>query len=163
MTCTPKDGTLSHSSRNRSGSEQPRNGALGSEQPRITMPEKLSESVSGSTELVFPDDASQRQYSLRELAVYDAGEVRSEMEMETDIPQYGSWLPVVTGDGDEGWLTAPSELRQKLLDRDVKPGETFVIQSLEKSGHGESDPYQVKLSFPERDKDSARQAGLSGV
>jgi hypothetical protein len=85
------------------------------------------------------------------------------MEMETDIPQYGSWLPVVTGDGDEGWLTAPSELRQKLLDRDVKPGETFSIESLEKSGHGESDPYQVKLSFPERDKDSARQAGLSGV
>jgi hypothetical protein len=127
------------------------------------MPEKLSESVSGSTELVFPDDASRRQYSLRELAVYDAGEVRSEMEMDTEIPEYGVWLPVVTGDGDEGWLTAPSELRQKLLDRDVKTGETFIIESLEKSGIDESAPYQVELSFPERDEDSARQAGLSGV
>ena len=127
------------------------------------MPEKLSESVTGSTELVFPDDASRRQYSLRELAVYGAGEVRSEMEMETDIPQYGSWLPIVTDDGDDGWLTAPSELRQKLLDSDVKPGETFRIESLEKSGHGESDPYQVELSFPDRDSDSARQTGLSGA
>jgi len=127
------------------------------------MPEKLSESVSGSTELVFPDDAPRRQYSLRELAVYDAEEVRSEMEMETDVPKYGSWLPIVTDDRDDGWLTAPSELRQKLLNEDVKPGETFIIESLEKSGIDESDPYQVKLSFPERDKDSARQAGLSGV
>jgi len=127
------------------------------------MPEDLTDSVTGSTELVFPDDASRRQYSLRELAVYGAGEVRSEMEMETDIPQYGSWLPIVTDDGDDGWLTAPSELRQKLLDRDVKPGETFRIESLEKSGHGESDPYQVELSFPDRDSDSARQTGLSGA
>ena len=85
MTCTPTNGTLSHSNRNRSGSEQPRNGALGSEQPRITMPEKLSESVSGSNERVFPDEDSKGQESGREVEGYEAGEVGSEMEMESDI------------------------------------------------------------------------------
>jgi hypothetical protein len=126
------------------------------------MPEKLSESVSGSTELIFPDDAPRRKYSLRELVVYDADEVRDQMEMDTEVPQYGSWLPV-TVDGDEAWLTAPSELRQKLLDNNVKPGETFIIGSLEKSGIDESAPYNVELNLPDREPDSAEQAGLSQV
>jgi hypothetical protein len=126
------------------------------------MPEKLSETVSGSTELVFPDSVTDEEYRLRELAVYDAGEVRDEMEHETDIPQYGSWVPVELGNGDEAWLVAPSQLRKKLVERDVKPGERFLIASMEKQGRDPSDPYEVELILPERDTDD-RQAGLSQV
>lgn len=124
------------------------------------MPEKLSESVSGSTELVFPDNAPGNEYRLRELAVYDAEEVRG--EMDTDIPQYGSWLPVELENGDDAWLTAPSQLRSKLVDQDVSPGERFRIDSMQKEGRDPSDPYQVILSFPERSGEG-QQAGLSGV
>ena len=83
---------------------------MGPEPPRdLQMPEDLTDSVSGSTELVFPDDGT-GQYSLRERSVYDAEEVR--VELDGDVPQYGSWLPVTDEEtGQEAWLTAPSELR----------------------------------------------------
>ena len=124
------------------------------------MPEKLSESVSGSTELVFPDNAPGDEYRLRELAVYDAEEVRS--EMDTDIPEYGSWLPVELENGDEAWLTAPSQLRSKLVNQEASAGERFRIVSMEKEGRDPSDPYQVVLSFPERSSEG-QQAGLNSV
>jgi hypothetical protein len=126
------------------------------------MPEKLSESVSGSTELVFPDSVTEKEYSLRELAVYGADEVRSEMEHETDIPQYGNWLPVTLGTGDEAWLVAPSQLRKKLVEQDASPSERFLIPSMEKQGRDPSDPYQVEIVFPDRQKPDS-QAGLSDV
>jgi hypothetical protein len=123
------------------------------------MPENLSDSVTGAVELIFPDDATDEPYSLRELAVYDAEEVRD--EMGTDIPQYGSWLPIEMDDGDEAWLTAPSQLRQKLVNQDAKPGERFIIDRMVKDGRDPSTPYQVELTFPERATSDDRQTGLS--
>lgn len=126
------------------------------------MPEKLSESVSGSTELVFPDSVTEKEYRLRELAVYDASEVRSEMDHDSDIPQYGSWMPVELRTGDDAWLVAPSQLRQKLVEQDARPSERFIITSMEKQGRDPSDPYQVEIVFPERQKPES-QSGLSDV
>ena len=121
------------------------------------MPEDLSDSVSGSTELVFPDDSDDQTYRLRERSVYDAEEVRS--EIESDIPQYGSWIPVELEDGEEAWLTAPSALRAVLVNDEVRPGEAFHIHRMEKEGLDQSSPYEVTVSYPERDEDG-RQAGL---
>ena len=123
------------------------------------MPEDLSDSVSGSTELVFPDDSANKTYRLRERSVYDAEEVRD--EIESDIPQYGSWLPVEL-DGDEAWLIAPSQLRAALVEGDVRASEAFRIERMEKEGLGQSAPYEVKISYPERDQDG-RQSGLSAT
>ena len=91
------------------------------------MPQDLSESVTGSTELVFPDDAV-GTYSLRKRSVYDASEVRE--ELETDIPQYGSWLPVELENGDDAWLNAPSELRAVLVADSTLPGDRFQILTI---------------------------------
>jgi len=121
------------------------------------MPEDLSDSVSGSTELVFPDDSDDQTYRLRERSVYDAEEVRS--AIESDIPQYGSWLPVELEDGEEAWLTAPSELRAVLVNDDVRAGEAFHIEQMAKEGLDESSPYSVVVTYPERDEDG-RQAGI---
>ena len=121
------------------------------------MPEDLSDSVSGSTELVFPDDSDDQTYRLRERSVYDAEEVRS--EIESDIPQYGSWIPVELEDGEEAWLTAPSALRAALVKGDVRAGEAFHIGRMEKEGLDQSAPYEVTVSYPERDEDG-RQSGL---
>jgi hypothetical protein len=122
------------------------------------MPQELSESVTGSTELVFPDDA-EGKYSLRERSVYDASEVRN--ELETDIPQYGSWLPVELENGDDAWLNAPSALRTVLVEEEIRPGEQFRIETMRKDGIDQSDPYQVNVSFPNRDPDTADQTSLS--
>ncbi len=122
------------------------------------MPQDLSESVTGSTELVFPDDAV-GTYSLRKRSVYDASEVRE--ELETDIPQYGSWLPVELENGDDAWLNAPSELRAVLVEDSIRPGERFQIETMRKDGIDQSDPYQVDVSFPDRDPDTADQKSLS--
>jgi hypothetical protein len=124
------------------------------------MPEDLSDSVSGSTELVFPDDSDDQTYRLRERSVYDAEEVRS--EIESDIPQYGSWIPVELEDGEEAWLTAPSALRAALVEGDVRPGEAFHIGRMEKEGLDQSAPYEVTISYPERDEDG-RQSGLQAT
>jgi hypothetical protein len=125
----------------------------------IPMPEDLEETISGSTELVFPDDAVDQTYSLQERSVYDAGEVREEMDSE--IPEYGSWLPVDL-DGDQAWLVAPSELRSVLVDQEIRTGERFSIDKMQKTGRGQSDPYTVEVSLPDREAVSEDQASLTG-
>ena len=122
------------------------------------MPEDLSDSVSGSTELVFPDDADGQTYSLRERSVYDAGEVRD--EIDADIPEYGSWLPVEI-DGDQAWLVAPSDLRSELVDQEIRAGERFLVERMVKSGREESDPYEVTVTLPDREAVDEDQASLA--
>jgi len=123
------------------------------------MPEDLSESVTGSTELVFPDDAT-GTYSLRERSVFDAEEVR--VELGTEIPQYGSWLPVeIEETGAEAWLSAPSRLRSILVEDEIRPGERFCIEKMQKRGREQSDPYEVQVTYPDRDTVSEDQTSLS--
>ena len=123
------------------------------------MPEDLTDSVTGSTELVFPDDAT-GQYRLRERSVYDAEEVRT--ELGGDVPQYGSWLPVEeTETGMDAWLTAPSQLRTELVNAEVRSQELFEIVTMEKRGRDESDPYHVAIRFPERETVPEDQTSLS--
>lgn len=123
------------------------------------MTRKLEETVTGSTELVFPDDGK-GMYRLRERTVFDAEEVRS--ELGGDIPQYGVWLPVEL-DGEDAWLNAPSELRSILVEDEIKPGERFEIVTMRQTGTGQSDPYKVQVSYPERNPDKPAQKGLGDV
>lgn len=119
------------------------------------MPKDLADSVSGSTELIFPDDAAGRTYSLDELQVYEAEEVRNELESD-DVPQYGSWIPV-TENGTEAWLNAPSQLRKRLVEDNVTEGTRFNITEMRK-GAGQSDPYQVEIEYPDiPDPDSPQE------
>lgn len=116
------------------------------------MPTELNESLSGDgTELIFPDEATGRTYRLRELAVYDAEEVRD--QMGGDVPRFGQWLPVTLMDRNEepAWLTAPSDLRRRLVSEDLTEADTFTVTSLKKTGHKESDPYEAELSV-DRDR-----------
>jgi len=123
------------------------------------MPEDLTESVSRSTELVFPDDAT-GQYRLRERSVYDAEEVR--MELGGDVPQYGSWIPVEEMEtGMDAWLTAPSQLRTELVNEEVRSQELFEIVTMEKRGRDQSDPYHVAIRLPDREEMPEDQASLS--
>jgi len=121
------------------------------------MPEDLTESVSGSTELVFPDDAPGR-YELRERSVYDSEEVRA--ELGGDVPKYGSWIPVETVTGEQAWLTAPSQLRSELVNRKISTGEQFEVVTMRKDGTEQSDPYRVEIDLPERETVSENQASL---
>jgi hypothetical protein len=125
------------------------------------MPQDLNESVTGSTELVFPDDAN-GTYSLRERSVYDAEEVR--LELETDIPKYGSWMPVTIEEtGEEAWLTAPSELRSVLVEDEIRAAERFEIVTMQKRGMDQSDPYEVEIRLPDRETTSEDQTSLSSA
>ena len=122
------------------------------------MPEDLEDSVTGTTELVFPDDAT-GTYRLQERSVYAAEEVR--VELDADIPQYGQWMPVeMLETGEEAWLNAPSALRSRLVEASIRPGERFEIVTVEKRGREQSDPYRVELAYPDRDADET-QASLS--
>jgi len=125
------------------------------------MPQDLTESVSGSTELVFPDDGT-GLYSLRERSVYDAEEVRS--ELDGDVPKYGSWIPVTVQEtGQEAWLTAPSELRSRLVENEIRSGEQFEIVTMQKRGQNQSDPYHIELELPDREAVPDSQSGLNEV
>ena len=120
------------------------------------MPKDLADSVSGSTELVFPDGAT-GQYSLRERSVYAAEEVRE--ELDGDVLKYGDWLPVEELEtGDEAWLIAPSELRSRLVEDEVQAGEQFEIVTMSKQGLEQSDPYRVELEYPNRDVDGSQKS-----
>ena len=124
------------------------------------MPQDLNDSVSGSTELVFPDGAT-GQYRLEEHSVYSAEEVRQ--ELGGDVPKYGSWRPVKETDtGTEAWLTAPSKLRAALVEDEIRTGELFEIVTMSKAGNEQSDPYRVDVQYPDRNED-AQQTGLSSA
>lgn len=120
------------------------------------MPEDLTDSVSGSTELVFPDDSTGR-YRLEERSVYGAEEVRN--ELDGDVPQYGSWLPVTELDQDrEAWLSAPSALRSRLVEDEARAGELFEIVTMTKIGPEQSDPYRVEIEYPDRTADGSQKS-----
>lgn len=123
------------------------------------MPRELSESVSGAVELIFPGDADGQEYRLRELGVYEAEEVREELG-DGDVPQYGDWMKVVTEMDEEAWLCAPSQLRKRLLDEEVEPGNRVTIHELKKTGSRQSDPYRAEISV-NRGRDD-EQSGLTG-
>jgi len=120
------------------------------------MPRDLTDSVSGSTELVFPDDSTGR-YSLRERSVYGAEEVRE--ELDGDVPKYGDWLPVTELDQDrEAWLIAPSALRSRLVEDEARAGERFEIVTMTKMGTDQSDPYRVEIEYPDRTADGSQKS-----
>jgi len=158
--CTPRGPVHCHIYRMTDpGPEPSRDGCTGLEQPRTAM-ESLDESVSGSTELVFPDDTDGEEYCLLESNVYSAEEVRD--ELGGDVPQYGSWLKVHIQETErDGWLTAPTDLRSGLVEASIETGEVFRIETMRKRGSDQSDPYLVDLSFPDRDAAPADQESLA--
>jgi hypothetical protein len=86
------------------------------------------------------------------------------VELDGDVPQYGSWLPVTDEEtGQEAWLTAPSELRSALVGEEISAGERFEIVTMQKRGTDQSDPYQVELEFPDRQSVPETQSGLNEV
>lgn len=126
------------------------------------MKRELADSVSGSTELVFPDDSTGKTYSLRDLKVWEAGDVSE--ELGGDIPEYGDWLPVILEEtGEEAFLIAPGHLRKTLVNEEIEAGERFVIGSMEKQGRDQSSPYRVTVSYPDREETPESQTSLKAT
>jgi hypothetical protein len=106
------------------------------------MPVDLNEAQTGGIDLLFADDLEGAQFQLREAAVYEAEEVRT--EVDGDIPKFGKWMPVVTDDGD-AWIVALGELIEELQAYDNPMNLTFEVTRCEKSGSEQTDPYEVNL------------------
>lgn len=118
------------------------------------MPVDLSEAQTGGVDLLFADDLSGTEFELREASVYEAEEVRE--EVDGDIPKFGKWMPVVTEDGD-GWIVALGELVEELQTYENPMGVTFDVTRCEKSGTKQTDPYEVNLEVKDGD---LQQTGL---
>lgn len=118
------------------------------------MPTDLSDHDIGSIDLLFADDLEGSTFSLREAAVYEAEEVRKEVEQ--DIPKFGNWMPVETDDGD-AWVVALGELVEELQRFENPAAVTVVVTRCEKSGPEQTDPYEVNLEHEDGD---LKQTGL---
>lgn len=118
------------------------------------MPTNLDDYETGGTELLFADDLEGTQFTLRDLAVYEAEEVRS--EVGGDVPKFGNWLPIETDDG-EAWCVAVGELVEELKRYENPAAVTLEVTRCEKSGTGQTDPYEVNVESIDGD---TRQAGL---
>jgi hypothetical protein len=124
------------------------------------MTTNLFDIVSGSTDLIFPDE-SVGTYSLATHEVHEAEELRE--KLNSDIPEYGRWLSVIDERDVERYLVAPGDLLKALKDAEVTLSERFTIESMSKSGSEQSAPYHVEVTFPDR-RESAQsesQAALS--
>lgn len=110
------------------------------------MPIDLDDATTGGAQLIFPDDAEGVRFRLREASVYDADEVREELGQEDNgTPAYGRWLPVEIEEKD-CWLNAPGEMIEELQQIEAEPGEVLEVTRLEKSGPGETDPFEANVS-----------------
>lgn len=113
------------------------------------MPTDLSEAKTGGIDLLFADDlVPGKRFELREAAVYDAEEVRE--EVDGDIPKFGRWLPAVS-DGQDAWLVALGELVEELQSYENPLSITFEVTRCEKSGTDDTDPYEVNLEVADGD------------
>ena len=121
---------------------------------RRTMPVDLSEAQTGGVDLLFADNVSGTVFELREASVYQAEEVRE--EIDGDIPKFGKWMPVTTANGD-AWIVALGELVDELKTYDNPMGVTFDVTRCEKSGSQQTDPYEVNLEVVDGD---LQQTGL---
>lgn len=107
------------------------------------MPTDLTEVETGSLSLLFPDELSGTEFRLSEASVYDAEEVRE--EIESDTPEFGRWLPVEANGDGEGFANAPGELLEELKRLEAEAGESFVITRCEKAGDDDTAPYEVNV------------------
>ena len=119
------------------------------------MPVDLSEAQTGGIDLLFADDLQNGvQFELREASVYNAEEVRE--DVDGDIPKFGKWIPASTENGD-AWIVALGELVEELQTYENPMAVTFDVTRCEKSGSKQTDPYEVNLEAVEGD---LRQTGL---
>lgn len=109
------------------------------------MPTDLMDASTGGAQLIFADDAVGCRFRIRERKLYDADEVREELDHDDDgPPQYGRWIPVEIQDEDS-WMVAPGELIEELQEIQPEAGELIEVTRIEKSGSGETDPFEVNL------------------
>lgn len=119
------------------------------------MPVDLSEVQTGGIDLLFADDLqSGVEFELREASVYDAEEVRE--EVEGDIPKFGRWMPAKTDNGN-AWIVALGELVEELQSYQNPMAVTFAVTRCQKSGSKQTDPYEVNIETVEGD---TQQSGL---
>jgi hypothetical protein len=118
------------------------------------MPTDLSDHETGGIDLLFADDLSGEQFELREAAVYEAEEVRE--DVDGDIPKFGNWMPVTRNEGD-GWVVALGELVEELQQFENPLGLSYRVTRCEKSGSEQTDPYEVNVEVVDGDP---QQSGL---
>jgi len=118
------------------------------------MPTDLDDYETGGTELLFSGDLEGATLSLRDMAVYEAEEVRE--EVGGDVPKFGNWLPVETEDGD-GWAVALGELVEEIKQYENPVAVTFKVTRCEKSGTKQTDSYEVNTEVQDGD---VQQTGL---
>lgn len=117
------------------------------------MPTDIDDASTGGASLIFAGDAAGCRFWLREASLYDAAEVREELGQDGEgPPEYGRWLPVEIEEED-CWLVAPGEMVEELQRLEAQAGELFEVTRIEKSGNGETDPFEVNL---ERKSDDAQ-------
>lgn len=119
------------------------------------MPTDLCEAQTGGIDLLFADDLKNGvEFELREASVYEAEEVRE--EVDGDIPKFGKWIPATTENGD-AWVVAVGELVEELQTYENPMGVTFKVTRCQKSGSKQTDPYEVNLEDVDGD---LQQTGL---
>jgi len=107
------------------------------------MTEDLHEAETGGAALVFSDEATGVRFQIRSTELHSADEVQDAIEQD-GTPEFGRWLPIEV-DADDGWLLIPGEMLEELQRHEAAPGETFEVTRCEKSGSGETDPWEVNL------------------
>lgn len=107
------------------------------------MPTNLEDADTGGLNLLFTDDLEGTEFKLRAASVWDAEEVRA--EIEADTPQFGRWLPVETDRDGRGFAVAPGELIEELQHNEISAGEVVEVTRCQKSGDRETDPYEVNV------------------
>jgi hypothetical protein len=110
------------------------------------MPVDLNEAETGGIDLYFADDLVGMSFYLRDASVYDADEVRNEINSE--IPKFGRWLPIHSCDQKgkttgTGWVVAVGELIEELQKYDNPVEQPVTVTRCEKSGDKQTDPYEV--------------------
>lgn len=118
------------------------------------MPTELDEAQTGGIELLFADDLPGTEFQLRESAVYEAEEVREELDL--DIPEFGKWIPV-TVDGEDCWIPAYGEVVEELQVFENAMAPELKVTRCEKSGSKSTDPYEVNIETVDGD---SQQTGL---
>lgn len=113
------------------------------------MPTKAEDTV--RKDVLYPDEQAGNGF------IPSPGQLNGEIvywlseEDGDDLPddaRYGWWLPVdAVGRDWSGWLAAPRQLREDLLEEAVEPGDAFRVVSVE-PGPEDHDEHQYEIEYP---------------
>lgn len=106
---------------------------------------------SGQGDYLFANNLTGIEFRLKEDRVYDADD-DDEPSPTIEAEVHGKWIRVETGEFEDGYISAVGGLLSELKRLEYDVGDYYAVETCQKEGRKQTDPYDVELVEVEPDQ-----------